>query len=197
MKSKSTLLFLSTMLLVLMIGFPTAQAQNWDFNLRHNAMDPPVHPLPLTDDDDDEFNDDVAGSYLVDIVVQGLGPARGLQTLTAHGGLVSTDTSSFGAQGTLNSPGHGAWRRSGTMEITSTALIFVFDPTTGQHIITANPRGVLVFDDDFETATGTLDTSLFFPLQDPLDPAEIPIAVFPGTAIYRRIGIDDDDSTDE
>ncbi len=196
MKSKSTLLFLSILLLVLMIGFPTAQAQIRDLNQGENPMDPTIRPLPVPDDDDDEFNDDVAGSYLVDIDVQGFGPARGLQTLTADGGLVSTDTSSFGAQGTLNSPGHGAWRRSGSSEITSTALIFIFDPT-GQHVITANPRGVLVFDDDFETATGTLDTSLFFPSQDPLDPEETPFAVFPGTVSYRRIANDDDESTDE
>ena len=60
MKSKSTLLFLSILLLVLMIGFPTAQAQIRALN--HGETMDPLATLPIVDDDDDEFSDDVAGS---------------------------------------------------------------------------------------------------------------------------------------
>jgi len=180
-------------------------------------------PLPINNDGDDDdglgIGKKVAGSYLVDAdLAPGVfPPGQGLQTLTITGELVSTDNGALAGlspttpqQGPflvpIFGPGHGAWKRTGPYEITNTALIQGHfgvcpapatdcDPSLiGQQVSTCKPTAVVQFDEDYQTATGSLTTVCFFAGVDPLDPASVPFfdseAFFgPGTIEYKRIGL--------
>jgi hypothetical protein len=184
MKSKFTMFGLLFLALALVVALPGAMAGD------------------NNDQGEDSFARKVAGTYMDD--GQLLGGAItwvGAQTLGADGTVVTTNTNCCGAANNLQSPGFGVWERTGPRQVTITALIFIQDylgdefcpmdcrndvPPLNQLI--GKPTIVLDFDQHFETATGVINTELFFIDQDPLTDA--PFACLQGTDDFRRLNVD-------
>ena len=217
MPRKFLYLSIVSILLLLLPQIAAAQIHSRDID---SGSDWPVEDaasLPAESDEggDDEFGDDIAGSYLVDIdIAPGiLPPGQGLQTLSATGEVISTDNAAFAglspvtpqALAPILGPGHGVWKRTGENEITNIALLQGYfgictagdpagcDPSlTGQQFSTCVPKAIVQFDETFDGASGVLTTVCFFAGDDPLDPASVPffdseLFFGPGTISYRRI----------
>ncbi len=134
------------------------------------------------------LGDLIAGTYIEDAVI-GPGTLTGLHTLGGDGTHTGTNTQSFGEgnpseQGPF-APFHGVWEQTGPHQITITTFVMLFNPD-GNLSLWARPNVVLNFDEEFETAEGTLTTCVFGSTQDPSDPEEIPIVTFEGTTTWRR-----------
>ncbi len=139
------------------------------------------------------FADRVAGTYIEDGSI-GFGPFTGLHTIGADGTHVAINNESFGngnpSETGPQSPFHGVWEQTGPRQITLTTYIFVLDPL-GNFAVWARPTAVLDFDEDFETAEGTLTTMIYLPFQDPTDPEEMEIFSAQGTSFMKRVPVID------
>lgn len=140
------------------------------------------------------FGQRVAGTY-VDQGEIGGGPFTGLQTLAVDGTHSSTNTNCCGLAGNLQGPGQGAWVRTGTRQVTLSAIIHIFD-LDGFPLFVGKPTLVMDFDEDFNTATGTISTGLYLPDQDLdndgildyVDPDGVPfIGPIPGVDTWTRL----------
>jgi hypothetical protein len=136
------------------------------------------------------FAKKVAGTY-VDWGVIGTGEFTGYQTLHTDGTHVSTNTNCCGSAGGPQSHGQGVWTKTGNRQITLTAVIFVF-LEDGTPFITARPTLIMDFDEEFETAAGTITTDLFAYGQDPTDPNEIPaFGTLTGEDTWKKLHVVD------
>lgn len=170
MKPQSLWLFLSSCLIVTILHAQPAAAQEGLFGVR------------------------VAGSFLAELELTS--PTTGedftiqaLATLGADGSAIATDTDDFGF-GTgefFHSPKQGAWKKTGRRAVSITLLEFAYD---NQGMLMTVYR--LVFEGRFDdrkldSGEGTVTLEAFLPGQDPLDPAEEPVATGTGKFSVERI----------
>jgi hypothetical protein len=117
----------------------------------------------------------VAGSYLMNVTVEGFPPLMVLATLGADGTTNSNDVTDYGVvAGGYESDNRGTWRRSGWREVTFNSIGFVFGPD-GAFIGFGRLRGTTTFEKGFAAFSAVGVHEYFFdPGQDPLDPAAVP-----------------------
>jgi hypothetical protein len=170
-----------------LLFFGSAQAQLRDLNddsifIRHHRTGGGD-----TDDDDDEgydglgFGKKIAGAWLgsgefsVDL---------GCDGVFEIGPIPFMDSQSFGVAGdhVVTNPGNpntglGTWTKTGHREISGRDTSFAVDMTPGGVVTTvAIVSFVYSFDSHFKTAITTFGAKVYLPTQNPLDPAEIPVA---------------------
>ena len=183
MKRKSTLLFLSILLLVLMIGVPTAQAQP-----RHLGEAPEeegVSPLPTGSGRPE-------GTFALTVTAPGFPPFQEL--LTFHkGGTVSETNTGVNANSANpffpfnGSNGYGAWDKGGQGTIVFKFVKILFDGDTNQHAGYLVVEATALIDGD-EFANVESDVHIFIgpDLSNPF--SVIPLG--PTDAVGTRITVD-------
>jgi hypothetical protein len=116
------------------------------------------------------FANRVAGSYLGEFN-DGMNPPVPVLFAFNRGG---TATASFNNEGDIGTPMYGSWRSTGLLKIGGTFIDFLYDPG-GNFVGTLRADFTQTFDDrHFNTFTGDVVISIFFPGNDPLDPASVP-----------------------
>lgn len=196
MKKTTLFTIVPVLLFVLAVNLPAAQERLVDPSDSSVFPGEEYSPLP---NPPEGFGKKVAGAYLTDYVIDsppGFAPSPGVISLAADGSAWATDTYSFGSGNPavfgLQSPQHGSWTKTGPLTIKSKTLWFIMDET-GFHTTTG--VGVVHYqfaDENFQMATGTFQTGLYLPDQDPLDPDEMPILVIEGSLTMRKIDVDGD-----
>lgn len=147
------------------------------------------------------FANRVAGTYVIaaylgDAVPGESVPVQALATLTADGGVISTDTDDFGydIQQDFHSPKQGRWKRTGKREIAITIYEFGFadlglgDPAPA--VVFKLKFNVEFADRDFDGGAGNVAyTVRLLPLTDPgADPLDLDsgtLAAPPGSGIVE------------
>jgi hypothetical protein len=167
MKRKITAIVLGSLLLGLVIVLPPATA---------GVAGPEASSFA--------FAPRFAGTYLCH--TEAFGGLDGLQTFSADGTQIGTNTNCCGGAGNIQSQSQGVWEKTGPGQATLTAIIFGFD-LDGLHVWTARITEVLTFDEDYETAEGACITELFWPGEDP-QTAE-PWLVVPWTDSWTRLHV--------
>jgi hypothetical protein len=146
---------------------------------------------PSEADNDSEFAEKVAGTYLVT-----RDPADGpswILTIHADGNLSSIQSIQFsegaGPEGFVGfSDQQGAWEKAGDQQIEATVVDFIHDLSDGTFLGTARAHYVLEFGKDFQTVAGTVEGKIFAPGVDPLHPGETaPIAQFTDEFTAQRV----------
>jgi hypothetical protein len=133
------------------------------------------------------FGQKVAGTFMDEGGLPAIGASWiGTMTFNADGTVTTTNTSCCLGAGTFQSPGHGVWERTGNMQITLTALIFIFNADGTDNAI-AKPTIVIDFDQGFDTAAGVINTEIFLPGMDPL--VDAPVVCFAGPESFRRLHV--------
>ncbi len=142
-------------------------------------------------DNDSEFAEKVAGTYLVTRDPAD-GPSR-ILTIHADGNLSSIQSIQFsegaGPEGFVGfSDQQGAWEKAGNQQIQATVLDFEYDLSDGTFLGTSGAHYVLEFEQDFQTVEGTVEGKVFAPGVDPLHPREAaPIAQFTDEFTAQRV----------
>ena len=146
---------------------------------------------PSEADNDSEFGEKVAGTYLVTRDPAD-GPSR-ILTIHADGNLSSIQSIQFsegaGPEGNAGfSDQQGAWEKAGNLQIQATVLDFEYDLSDGTFLGTTGAHYVLEFDKSFQTVEGTVEGKVFAPGVDPLHPGEAaPIAQFTDEFTAQRV----------
>jgi len=124
-----------------------------------------------------------AGTYLVEIPERG---ERYLFAVSADGRLLSEDSNDFGdgVPAASQSAFHGTWKRVGRRALVYTVLNLGFDGG-GVNTTFVRHSATVVFDRKFQTFHQDGTAAVFTVAQDPLDPAETPIA----TAEFSGSGV--------
>jgi hypothetical protein len=143
--------------------------------------------MPIWDDDEDDDDDDedideaisgawlAQGSFDVDLGCDGVFDIGPLPFSDAH-------TFGVGGDHVATNPSNpnsnlGTWIQTGARQITARDVSFAVDATPGGTVTTIAVISLVVdFDEEFETATTTFAAKVYLPFQDPLDPAEMPVA---------------------
>ena len=139
----------------------------------------------------DAFARRVAGSYLMDLTVEGFGALKVLVTLGADCTVSSEDTSDYGVFSAFGGPSfesdnRGAWKRSGWRKVTFNAIGFSYDSDGG--LIGINRlSATMSFERGFATFSCEGVHDFFGPADDPLDPDTEPLELIPWTATGQRI----------
>jgi hypothetical protein len=142
-------------------------------------------------DNDSEFAEKVAGTYLVARDPSD-GPSR-ILTIHADGNLSSIQSTQFsegvGPEGSVGfSNQHGAWEKANNQQIEATVLDFEYDLSDGTFLGTTGARYVLEFHQDFQVVEGTVEGKIFAPGVDPLHPGDAaPIAQFTDEFTAQRV----------
>jgi hypothetical protein len=137
---------------------------------------------PSEADNDSEFAEKVAGTYLVTRDPAD-GPSR-ILTVHADGHLSTIQSIQFsegaGPEGNAGfSDQQGAWEKAGNQQIQATVPDFVYDLSDDTFLGTNRAHYVLEFDKSFRSVEGTVEGKVFAPGVDPLHPGEAaPIAQF-------------------
>ena len=192
MKTKSTLLFLSTLMLVLMIGVPTAQAQLRDLN--EGVQDEVNRTLPTAGSGNPE------GTFALTVTAPGLPPFQEL--LTFHKGGTVSETNTGVHANSANpllpfngSDGYGAWHKTDDGTVAFKFVKLVFEGETNEH------AGYLVVE-----ATALIEGDNFANLESDVNILIGPdffnpffvIPFGPTDAVGKRITVDfDDDDEDD
>jgi hypothetical protein len=145
---------------------------------------------PSEADNDSEFAEKVAGTYLVT-----RDPADGpswILTIHADGNLSSILSVQFseaaGGDNAGFSDQQGAWEKAGDQQIDATVLDFVYDLSDGTFLGTASAHYVLEFGKDFQIIEGRGEGKVFAPGVDPLHPGEAaPIGQFTHEFTAQRV----------
>src|SRR5918996_402294 len=128
---------------------------------------------PSEADNDSEFGEKVAGTYLVTRDPAD-GPSR-ILTIHANGNLSSIQSIQFsegaGPEGNAGfSDQQGAWKKADNQQIEATVPDFVYDLSDGTFLGTSGAHYVLEFEQDFQIVEGTVEGKVFAPGVDPLHP---------------------------
>ena len=156
-------------------------------------------PLPSLSDDEDR----VAGSYLAIGQFEGSPPPPTIQfllTINDDGTVQVSPTDHF------SSLAHGAWEKTGYLEIAGTNFNFAFDPTTGALVAInqvdfsqrCNDKDCDIIEGRFSIAVFACDVVCPNP-QDlpPLVPIFQASVTYTGQRIIPPAGIEDDDDDDD
>jgi hypothetical protein len=169
-------------LALLLVG--SAQAQLRDMSGRSDFT-PILRTLPDNDNDNDNnglgFGKKIAGAWL------GSGSFSidfGCDGSFDVGPIPFTDAQSFGVYGhhVVTNPASpntnlGTWTKTGHRQISGRDTSFSVDVTPGGTVTFVSIISfVYDFDEDFATALTTFGAKVYLPTQNPLDPAELPIA---------------------
>jgi hypothetical protein len=174
-------------LIVLLAG--SAQAQLTTFGEERGDLTRASTTRPIWDDEDYDdggnqglgFGKKVAGTWLgagtfsVDLGCDGTFDIPGIPF---------TDTQAFDVGGihVVTNPGNpnsnlGTWEKTGMRQLSSRGVSFAVDMTPGGTVTSVAIISLVVdFDEDFETGVTTFAAKVYLPFQDPLDPAELPVA---------------------
>ena len=184
-----TLFGLLVVFALMLLFAGSAQAQLQGIAGEGRDLTRPVVLLPIWDDDNDSdpggYGRKFAGSWLgtgefsVDLGCDGtfdIGP------------IPVTDAHTFGLAGvhvTTNpanpNSAHGTWRKTGPRQVSSRDISFAVDTTPNGTVTTVAVVSMVVdFDPTFQTATTSFGADVYLPFQNPLDPAESPVACSQG-----------------
>jgi hypothetical protein len=146
---------------------------------------------PTEADNDSEFAEKIAGTYLV-IRDPADGPSR-ILTIHADGNLSSIQSIQFsegvGPEGNAGfSDQQGAWEKAGNQQVKATVLDFEYDLSDGTFLGTSAAHYVLEFHQGFQIVDGTVEGKVFAPGVDALHPGETtPIAQFTDEFAAQRV----------
>ena len=71
----------------------------------------------------------------------------------------------------------GTWKRTGNRQVTSRDISYAVDGTPGGNVTSVAIVSLVVdFEEGFDGATTVFGAQVYLPHQDPLDPAEVPVA---------------------